>query len=83
MARYILGMTQANRSPPPPAPILAELTARYDAACARLRADIARYIADGTFPMRARAQGAYCYPELRLHFAASAMAPPPAAPLAA
>ncbi|HIQ17325.1 AMP nucleosidase [Novosphingobium pituita] len=52
-----------------PAPILAELTARYDAACARLRADIARYIAEGILPdAQARAQGAYCYPELRLHF---------------
>lgn len=70
MARYILGMTASEPfTATDPAPILAELTARYDAACARLRADIARYIAEGILPdAQARAQGAYCYPELRLHF---------------
>lgn len=69
--RYIEGMNASDIfTATSPAAIIAELAARHEAACARLRGDITRYIADGTLPDPAvRQNGAYCYPELRLHFA--------------
>ena len=50
--------------------IIAELVRVYDAAVAALRADIVAYAADGTLPPPGRRESrAWCYPELRLHFA--------------
>ena len=52
-----------------PDTIIAELARIYDAAVARLRADISAYAADGTVPPpERRRDGSYCYPELRLHY---------------
>ena len=49
---------------------LAQLTALYDAAVARLRADIAEFVRSGTVPSpERRHDGSYCYPELLVHFA--------------
>jgi AMP nucleosidase len=50
--------------------IISELTAIYDAAVERLRADIAEYARTGeTPPPERRYDGTYCYPELRIRFA--------------
>ena len=47
--------------------ILAELVRHFDAAVALLRADIAEYANHGTLPPpERRADGSYCYPELRI-----------------
>ena len=48
---------------------IAELTAIYDAALDRLRADIADYARTGEAPpAQRRHDGSYCYPELRVRF---------------
>jgi AMP nucleosidase len=50
--------------------IIAELTRIYDEAVETLRADVAAYAADGTLPPADRRRdGAWCYPELRIHYA--------------
>ena len=49
--------------------IIAELSAIYDAAVERLRADIAEYARSGETPApESRHDGSYCYPELRVRF---------------
>jgi len=53
-----------------PQAIVAQLTRLYDEAVATLRADIAEYVASGAPPPpERRTTGAWCYPELRLHYA--------------
>jgi len=53
-----------------PQAIVAQLTALYGRAVATLRADIAAFVADGTPPPPDRRSArAWCYPELRLHYA--------------
>ena len=50
--------------------IIAQLTQIYDEAVAVLRADVAAYAADGTVPPpERRRDSAWCYPELRIHYA--------------
>jgi AMP nucleosidase len=50
--------------------IIAELTRIYDEAVETLRADVVAYAADGTLPPADRRRdGAWCYPELRIHYA--------------
>jgi len=50
--------------------VIAELTALYDAAVERLRADIGEYVRNGTPPPpERRIDGSYCYPELRVSYA--------------
>ncbi|WP_338466314.1 AMP nucleosidase [Novosphingobium sp. ZN18A2] len=52
-----------------PEKIIEDLAAIYDAAVARLRADIAAFAADGTLPPpERRHDGSYCYPELRITY---------------
>ncbi|MDE2561029.1 MAG: AMP nucleosidase [Sphingomonadales bacterium] len=52
-----------------PENIIGQLTAIYDGAVARLRADIAAFADDGTLPPPARRRdGSYCYPELRITY---------------
>jgi len=59
----LAGMKQAHA-------VVAELTSLYDEAIATLRADIAAFVAHGTAPPpERRANRAWCYPELRLHYA--------------
>ena len=49
--------------------IIAELVRVYETAVTALRADIARFAADGTPPPESRRENrAWCYPELRLHY---------------
>ena len=49
--------------------VIAELTAIYDAAVERLRADIADFVRTGILPPpERRRDGSYCYPELRIGF---------------
>jgi AMP nucleosidase len=49
---------------------LAELVRLYDTAVATLRADIAAFVAAGTLPpANRRAERAWCYPELQVHYA--------------
>jgi len=49
---------------------VAELCRIYDAAVARLRADISAYAREGVLPPpERRRDGSYCYPELRVHYA--------------
>lgn len=53
-----------------PQAIVAQLTRLHDEAVATLRADIAAFVAGGTPPPpERRTTGAWCYPELRLHYA--------------
>ena len=53
-----------------PQAILAQLARLYDEAVATLRADIAAFVDRGTPPPpERRTTGAWCYPELRLHYA--------------
>ena len=53
--------------------IVRRLHELYEAAVARLRADIAAYANDGTLPPPdRRSDGSYCYPELRIRFAGDA-----------
>jgi len=55
--------------------VLKDLTALYDAAVERLRADIGEYVRSGTPPPpERRRDGSYCYPELRVGYAGG---PPP------
>ena len=55
---------------PDPQAIVAQLARLYDAAVATLRADIAAFVATGTPPPpERRTTRAWCYPELRLHYA--------------
>ncbi|MFC3173422.1 AMP nucleosidase [Novosphingobium bradum] len=55
---------------PDPQAIVAQLTRLYDEAVATLRADIAAFVENGTPPPAdRRATQAWCYPELRLHYA--------------
>jgi AMP nucleosidase len=55
---------------PDPQAIVAQLARLYDAAVATLRADIAAFVATGTPPPPDRRTArAWCYPELRLHYA--------------
>jgi AMP nucleosidase len=50
--------------------IIAELTAIYDTAVSTLRADVSAYAANGTLPPPERQRdNAWCYPELRIHYA--------------
>jgi AMP nucleosidase len=50
--------------------IIAQLSSIYDQAVATLRADIARFAADGTPPpLDRRNDGSWCYPELRIRYA--------------
>ncbi len=50
--------------------IIAQLSSIYDQAIATLRADIARFAADGTPPpLDRRNDGSWCYPELRIRYA--------------
>src|SRR6187455_1468125 len=50
--------------------IITELSAIYDAALERLRADIADFVHTGARPApERRTDGSYCYPELLVHFA--------------
>ncbi|WP_292962686.1 AMP nucleosidase [Novosphingobium sp. UBA1939] len=52
-----------------PETIITELSRIFDAAVARLRADIAAFATQGTPPPpERRHDGSYCYPELRIHF---------------
>ena len=52
------------------AEIISQLTQIYDTAVETLRADVAAYAADGTLPPpERRRDNAWCYPELRLHYA--------------
>lgn len=49
--------------------IIAELVRVYQAAVSTLQSDIAAYAADGTLPPEdRRTTGAWCYPELRVHY---------------
>jgi AMP nucleosidase len=53
-----------------PDAIIAELTRLYEGAIATLRSDIAAFARDGTAPPPTRRdERAWCYPELRLHYA--------------
>lgn len=53
-----------------PDTIIAELSRIYDEAVATLRSDISAFAADGTLPPpERRTHNAWCYPELRLHYA--------------
>jgi len=50
--------------------VIAELVRVYEAAVTTLRTDIAAFAADGTLPPSDRRETrAWCYPELRLHYA--------------
>src|SRR6187399_2650511 len=50
--------------------IISDLSAIYDAAVERLRADIAEYARTRALPaVERRHDGSYCYPELRVRFA--------------
>ncbi|MBO0750020.1 MAG: AMP nucleosidase, partial [Porphyrobacter sp.] len=50
--------------------VINELTQLYTAAVERLRADIGEYVRSGTPPAaERRADGSYCYPELRVRYA--------------
>ncbi len=50
--------------------IVAELSRIFNEAVATLRADVIAYAANGTLPPpQRRTQNAWCYPELRLHYA--------------
>ena len=52
-----------------PEAVIAELSRTYEAAVAQLRDDIAAYAAKGTVPPpERRTEGAWCYPELRIHY---------------
>jgi len=52
------------------AQIIAELARIYDEAVATLRSDITAFVRDGTPPPATRRSGnAWCYPELRVHYA--------------
>jgi len=49
--------------------IIAELVRVYETAVSTLRSDIAAFAADGTLPPPGRrSEGAWCYPELRIHY---------------
>jgi AMP nucleosidase len=53
-----------------PDAIIADLTRLYDEAVATLRADIAAFVVHGTQPPpERRADNAWCYPEIRIHYA--------------
>ena len=50
--------------------VIRELAALYEDAVERLRADIGEYVQSGTLPApERRADGSYCYPELRVRYA--------------
>jgi AMP nucleosidase len=50
--------------------IIAELVRVYETAVATLQSDIANFAADGTLPPASRrAEKAWCYPEIRVHYA--------------
>ncbi len=52
-----------------PEDVVAELSRIYDEAVARLREDVTAYAAHGTVPPpERRSDGAWCYPELRIHY---------------
>jgi len=60
-------------------PILDQIEAGYAASVARLRAALAAYADDGTRPdRRARDEGAFAYPELRIEYDPAAPPPTPA-----
>ena len=58
------------------AEVVAQLDAEYRRSVDNLRRDLRAFIVDGTTPdPRAREQGAYAYPNLRLRYAANGPSP--------